>query len=87
MIAFINPLRLLPLRLVKKLTVIGIMGNTHGVSKAANPPRKPARKITHKDLLLFFGASTIGCADFTSVTTILFDVESGTVTNITAKLY
>ena len=32
----------------KKLTVIGIIGHTQGVSKAMRPPRKPRRKIDHR---------------------------------------
>src|SRR5215203_222816 len=43
------PFFLLPLRLVKKLTVIGIIGNTHGVSSARNPPSMPAIKIPQKE--------------------------------------
>ena len=39
-IAFRMPTALFLLCLVKKLTVIGIIGNTQGVSKAANPARK-----------------------------------------------
>ena len=34
-----------PAFLVKKLTVSGIMGNTHGVSNAKSPPRNPKPKI------------------------------------------
>ena len=34
--------------LVKKETVTGIMGNTHGVSRAIKPPRKPMKKIASK---------------------------------------
>ena len=34
---------------VKNETVIGIIGNTQGVSKAANPPIKPAIKMPQKD--------------------------------------
>ena len=39
------PFLLLPLLLVKKLTVIGIIGNTQGVSRAKKPPSIPAIKI------------------------------------------
>ena len=39
--------------LVKNATFIGIIGNTQGVNKAANPPTKPAKKIAHQELLLF----------------------------------
>ena len=33
--------------LVKKLTVSGIIGKTHGVSSAKSPPRNPRPKIRH----------------------------------------
>ena len=42
------PFRLLAF--VKKLTVSGIIGKTHGVIKAINPPNKPKTKIFHKVL-------------------------------------
>ena len=35
--------------LVKKLTVIGIIGNTHGVSSAAKPLKNDRKKISHMD--------------------------------------
>ena len=38
-------LRRVLLRLRKKLTVIGIIGHTQGVSSAMSPPRKPAKKM------------------------------------------
>ena len=38
-------LRRLLLRLRKKLTVIGIIGHTHGVSSANSPPARPAKKM------------------------------------------
>src|SRR6185369_7995615 len=45
--------------LVKKLTVIGIIGNTQGVSKAKRPPKKPAINNPNKVLSAFFtGAAT-----------------------------
>ena len=34
---------------VKKLTVKGIIGKTHGVNNANKPPRKPKPKILHSD--------------------------------------
>ena len=37
------------LRLRKKLTVIGMIGHTHGVSSARNPPTNPAKKIYKSD--------------------------------------
>ena len=33
----------------KKLTVIGIIGHTQGVSKAINPPKNPNTKIRRYD--------------------------------------
>ena len=41
----------LPPFLVKKLTVSGIIGNTHGVSSANNPPKNPSPKIFQSELL------------------------------------
>ena len=38
------PFRLSSVRFRKKLTVIGMMGQTQGVSKAMSPPRMPSRK-------------------------------------------
>ena len=48
--AFLIPVDLFLLCLVKKLTVIGIIGNTQGVSKAAKPLIKDKKKITSRDL-------------------------------------
>jgi hypothetical protein len=42
--------------LVKKLTVIGIIGNTQGVNKAANPEKKAIIKIDNKP----FSGSDVG---------------------------
>jgi len=50
-IAFINPFDRFSLPFVKKLTVNGIIGNTHGVNKANNPPINPKPNIDHKPLL------------------------------------
>ncbi|MBQ5393348.1 MAG: hypothetical protein IIU52_05930, partial [Bacteroidaceae bacterium] len=45
------PLRRLSLlRFKKKLTVMGIMGHTQGVSKASKPPPIPIRKIQKSDV-------------------------------------
>ena len=43
--AFLIPCALFLLCLVKKLTVIGIIGKTHGVNSAANPEKKAIKKI------------------------------------------
>ena len=48
MAASTTDLRRLPLFLRKKLTVIGIIGHTQGVSSASRPPPKPQMKITHQ---------------------------------------
>ena len=39
------PVDLFLLCLVKKLTVMGIIGKTQGVNKAINPPKNPNPKI------------------------------------------
>ena len=44
-IAFLTPSALVLLCLVKKLTVIGIIGKIQGIKSAANPPRKAKKKI------------------------------------------
>lgn len=46
--AFLIPVVLLLLFFVKKLTVIGIIGNTQGVSSAANPDKNAIKKIVNK---------------------------------------
>ena len=38
-------------RLRKKLTVIGMMGHTHGVNSATSPPSNPSRKMYHNERL------------------------------------
>ena len=48
------PFARLGLRFVKKLTVSGIIGNTHGVSNARKPPRNASKKVVHK----LFGSSS-----------------------------
>ena len=40
--------------LVKKLTVIGIIGNTQGVSKAVKPNKKAIRKVPNKPFVFSF---------------------------------
>ena len=37
-------------RFRKKLTVIGIIGQTQGVNKAIKPPKKPAKKMNNQDV-------------------------------------
>ena len=39
-------------RLRKKLTVMGMMGHTHGVNSATRPPSRPSRKMYHSARLL-----------------------------------
>ena len=53
-IAFAIPLPFSDDPLVKKLTVMGSIGNIQGISKAANPPNKPAIKMAHNDGVLVF---------------------------------
>ena len=38
-----------PPRLIKKLTVIGIIGHTHGVKIASKPPSNPITNIHQMD--------------------------------------
>ena len=68
--------------LVKKLTVIGIIGNTQGVSKAVKPNRKAIRKVPNKpfdfsffcDFLSFkyFASPFSSTAVFTLSTAVIF---------------
>ena len=44
------PVDLFLLCLVKKLTVMGIIGKTHGVNKAAKPLMNDSKKINNRDL-------------------------------------
>ena len=37
-------------RFRKKLTVIGIIGQTQGVNKAIKPPKKPAKKMNNQEV-------------------------------------
>ena len=58
--------------LVKKLTVIGIIGNTQGVNKAANPEKNAIMKIDQSPISSSSdaGLETVGIALFdTSFTT------------------
>ena len=57
--AFLIPAALFLLCLVKKLTVIGIIGKTQGVNNAAKPDKKAIKKIAHNPcsvVALFAGA-------------------------------
>ena len=61
------PLALVLLCLVKKLTVIGIIGNTQGVNNAANPLANESAKIAQTDMLsvsLFTGFLSSFLGDF-----------------------
>ena len=51
--AFEIPAFLLVAFLVKKETVNGIIGKTHGVSKATKPPKKPSNNMLSKLLEVF----------------------------------
>ena len=65
--AFLIPFAFVLLCFVKKLTVIGIIGKTHGVSNAANPDKKAMKKIDHNPLCLEGFVSRTGT--FSGVTT------------------
>src|SRR5690606_7006514 len=61
--AFLIPLARDLLCLVKKLTVIGIIGKTHGVNNAAKPEKNAIMKIDHKPFcsdLSTFTSSVMG---------------------------
>ena len=61
--AFFFPSAFVLLCLVKKLTVIGIIGNTQGVNKAAKPPKKAKKKIAHNPFFSSLGAE-VGAISF-----------------------
>ncbi len=50
MMASRTPFPFSPDRWRKKLTVIGMIGQTHGVKSAMIPPRSPMRNMYHSDL-------------------------------------
>ena len=56
---YIDALRIASFRVVdffmKKETVSGIIGNTHGVIKANNPAKTPKKKIPHNPLFFVAG--------------------------------
>ena len=94
--AFLIPAAFDLLFFVKKLTVIGIIGKTHGVSKAAKPLKKEIMKISHIDFLgsgvfltdIFFEGGIVSLTFSVSV----FDVTVSTffsdiVSFSTANLY
>lgn len=58
-VALVVPLAAPP-RLMKKLTVIGMIGHTHGVKIANRPPSKPMRKMTQRDWVSDASLSFIG---------------------------
>ena len=57
-IAFRFPSAFVLLCFVKKLTVIGIIGNTQGVNSAAKPPTNANRKIDQRPFFSSTGADT-----------------------------
>ena len=62
--AFLTPAALDLLCLVKKLTVIGIMGKTQGVSSAAKPLKKEITNINHIDFPSSFSVELAGFVSF-----------------------
>jgi hypothetical protein len=68
MLAFLIPSALVLLCLVKKLTFIGIIGNTQGVSNAVNPASKPNKNICQPDC----GPSGMAAVDTVCPTTVAF---------------
>lgn len=57
----IDRLRLLD-RFRKKLTVMGIMGHTQGVSRANSPPTNPEKKRNHNDVSVVVVVSPRACS-------------------------
>src|ERR1700757_1534149 len=74
--SLIAPLRFL-LRFKKKLTFIGIMGNTQGVINAAKPKPMPFKKINHQGVFvsLFSGVLVSATDVLTSVDACAFTVS------------
>ena len=88
--AFFFPSAFVLLCFVKKLTVIGIIGKTHGVNNAANPPKKAKKKIDHNPFSSVFG-DVVGVTSFvdfsvTAVTTADVSVLIVVVSVFTAVL-
>ena len=55
--AFLIPDALVLLCFVKKLTVIGIIGNTQGVNKTKKPKKNAVKNMVNKPLFSFSAAS------------------------------
>ncbi len=79
---YVNTERLFLFLFKKKLTVMGIIGHTQGVSKAANPQIKPFRKMLQRDESYLFsvppalsssttGAQSISLSTLVVATTIV----------------
>src|ERR1700756_4528410 len=70
--SLIAPLRFL-LRFKKKLTFIGIMGNTQGVINAAKPKPMPFKKINHQGV---FVSLSVFSGVLVSATDVLTSVDA-----------
>ncbi|MNY00411.1 hypothetical protein D3C86_1329030 [compost metagenome] len=64
--AFRLPIAGVLLLLVKKLTVIGIIGNTHGMMMAANPPKNARKNVPQSDFSVSSLPATTGLSFFFS---------------------
>lgn len=82
----IDRLRLLD-RFRKKLTVMGIMGHTQGVSRANSPPTNPEKKRNHNDVSVVVVVSPRACSlSMTGVHKSMVAVCAvGTVSAVTAS--
>ena len=89
--ALLIPFAFVLLCLVKKLTVIGIIGKTQGVSNAANPDKKAMKKIDHNPLFvagsesrgtIFSGVLTCSSVIAICETTVSTFTESTMVTSV-----
>ena len=68
---------------MKKLTVIGIIGKTHGVKRAANPLKNDRKKITNKDFFSDFSSLEVSKISFSNPSTSSDLVNSGFSSTIT----
>ena len=75
-IAFLIPAAFVLLCLVKKLTVIGIIGKIQGIKSAAKPPRKAKKKIVHRLFSSFLGVELF---EFFTGATVCFVVSESVV--------
>ena len=77
MMAFFIPAAFVLLCFVKKLTVIGIKGNTQGVNKAAKPDKNAIKNMVKSPRLLLLSSSVA-----TAVTSSIITLDGVTFTSV-----